>query len=96
MKRRSESMVTRDILAWLNSLPGCHAIKRHGDPYGRVGEADITGCLGGRRIEIEVKTWQRHATPLQAIRLEEWRKAGAIVGVAHSVEEAQAILKNHD
>ena len=51
--------------------------------------------FGGRHFEIEVKRPNdpsSQLTKLQAQRLQEWKLAGAIVGVARSVEEALQIL----
>jgi hypothetical protein len=39
-----------------------------------------------------VKRVGEDATPLQAKRLEEWRRAGALTGVVHNVAEVRALL----
>ena len=83
------------ILAYLNSLPGCLARKRWGGGMGIAGDPDIDACVCGRSLQIEVKRPGEKPTPLQVKRLEEWRLAGAIVGVVHSVDEVREIfLKN--
>lgn len=91
MNRVLEKNTVKKILEYMNSIPGCYARKRHGSAY-NPGEPDITGCLDGRRIEIEVKAPGGETTPLQRAELEKWRKAGAVVGVARSVEDAKKII----
>jgi hypothetical protein len=90
MKR--EKAIVRAILAHLNGLPGCVARKRWGGGYGVAGDPDITGCICGRHFEFEVKRPGQRPTPLQARRLEEWRRAGAVVGVVESLEQVRALL----
>lgn len=68
--------------------------KRHGGVFGVAGDADLYGCLPtGRHFEIEVKQPGESATILQRKRLADWAAAGALTGVAHTVEEALEILK---
>jgi hypothetical protein len=57
--------------------------------------ADIDACIRGRSLQLEVKRLGEHATLLQQKRLEEWRRAGAIVGTVHSVGETKAILQEN-
>lgn len=87
-----EKTIVKAILAWLNGLPGCYARKRHGS-MANPGEPDITACLSGRRIEIEVKRPGGKATALQLHQLEQWRKAGAVAFVAYSLEEVKAQME---
>ena len=88
----SESAIVKAILAYLNSLPECLARKRWGGGMGVAGEPDIDACLRGRSLQLEVKRPGQKATPLQVKRLEQWRHAGAPVGVVASVEEVKALL----
>lgn len=87
-----ESTIVRNILGYLNGLPGCKAIKTHGSAYQEAGTPDIIGCLGGRMLALEAKQPGKQPTKLQVRRLEEWRAAGAIAGVVTSVEEARNLL----
>jgi len=87
-----ESTITRAIVRALRSVPGLVVRKRHGSALGYAGEPDLYGCFRGRHFEIEVKRPGRKLTPLQQQRLKEWALAGAIVGVAHSVEEAIELI----
>lgn len=89
----SEKAIERRILKWLNSLEGCWAHSRHGGMYDIKGNPDITGCLNGRRIEIEVKQPGQKPTPIQFAVMRKWEKAGAVVGWATTIEEAKEILK---
>jgi hypothetical protein len=89
----SEKSIVNSILKYLNSLPQCRAEKTWGGGYGNAGKPDITGCLSGRRFELEVKVPGGKLTPLQKVTLEQWKEAGAIVAVVHSVEEVKEILK---
>ena len=87
-----EKSIVSSILRWLKTLPGCYAEKRHGNQYS-AGRPDITGCINGRRFEIEVKRPGGKATKLQAEMLKRWREAGAVAGVATSQAEAEELLR---
>ena len=88
----SESAIVHKILRFLNEIPGCVARKRWGGGMGVAGDPDITGCLNGRHFEFEVKRPGQPPTALQAKRIEEWKRAGAVVAVVSSVEQVQTIL----
>jgi hypothetical protein len=88
----SERSIVKAILAYLNSLPGCLARKRWGGGMGVAGDPDIDACLRGRSVQLEVKRPGEKPTLLQVKRLEEWRQAGAVVGVVVSVDDAKSLL----
>jgi len=88
---RNEKAVTKEILEYLNSLPGCLAYKRHAGPN-RKGKPDITGCLNGKRLEIEVKTGKNKPTALQKKWLKNWYNAGAISGCVWSLLDAVKLI----
>ena len=92
MKHPLERTIVKSILAYLNGQPGCLARKRWGGGMGVAGDPDITGCLRGRHFEVEVKRPGAKPTALQLKRLEEWRRAGAVVGVVESLEQVRALL----
>ncbi len=95
MSRRSaprESGITAQIMAALRRVPRCIVRKRHGTGWGVAGDPDLYGSIGGKHFELEVKRWGEELTPLQEARLAQWRASGAIAGVAHSVDEALALL----
>lgn len=62
---------------------------------GVAGDPDIDACIRGRSVQLEVKRPGERPTALQARRLEEWRRAGAIVAVVHSVAEVRAVLEEN-
>lgn len=90
-----EESIVKAIMRWLKALPECEVRKTYGDAK-RKGEADISGCLSGRRFEIEVKRPGKDASELQKAVLSKWARAGALTGVAHSLDEAKAILSVQD
>jgi hypothetical protein len=82
-------------MADLKTRPGVVVRKRHGTVMGVAGDPDLYGTIGGRHFEIEVKRPNdpsSQLTKLQRRRLLEWKMAGAIVGVARSVDEALHVL----
>jgi len=89
-----EKSVVAGIVRRLREQPGVVVRKRHGTAMGVAGDPDLYGSVRGRHFEIEVKRPDAAAelTGLQRQRLREWELAGAIVGVARSVEDALAIL----
>lgn len=88
----SERSIVKAILAYLNSLPECVARKRWGGGMGVAGDPDITGCLAGQHFEFEVKRPGGQPTPLQQRRIDDWRRAGAVVAFVHSVEDVRRVL----
>ena len=97
MRRQAvlERAVVAGIMGELKTRPGIVIRKRHGTAMGMVGDPDLYGTIGGRHFEIEVKRPNHPSsqlTVLQPRRLLEWEMAGAIVGVARSVDEALQIL----
>lgn len=88
-----EKTIVASIMRWLKKQPDCHAEKRHGGMYGSAGRPDITGCVEGRRFEIEVKRPSGKTTKLQEIELAKWKQAGAITGVARSLSDAKEIFE---
>lgn len=92
MNPSKESTIVQKILKFLNALPGCVARKRWGGGMGVAGDPDISGCICGRHLEFEVKRPGEQPNVLQARRLEEWRRPGAVVAVVTSIEEVRNIL----
>ena len=91
----SERAIVKAILAYLNGLPGCLARKRWGGGMGVAGDPDIDACIRGRSLQLEVKRPGEKPTPLQLKRLEEWRQAGALVGVVTSVAEVRTLFEEN-
>ena len=91
----TERAIVKAILAYLNGLPGCLARKRWGGGMGVAGDPDIDACIRGRSVQLEVKRPGEKPTALQTKRLEEWRQAGAVVGVVRSLADVKALLSQH-
>lgn len=87
-----EVQVVTSILKWLKTVPNCQARKLHGSIYAHKGDPDIYGCIDGRMFLIECKQPGENPTELQAAMLVKWGQAGAVVGVARSLQDAKDIL----
>jgi hypothetical protein len=94
-----EKSVVARIMTALKKHPSIVVRKRHGTAMGVAGDPDLYGTINGRHFEIEVKRPDdpsSQLTELQTKRFLEWKLAGAITGVARSVDDALAILgKQH-
>ena len=89
MATTEETKAKRKIHAYLKAQPECKAIHL---PPGTRGEPDIVGCIDGWMFALEVKAEGSKATKLQLRRLDEWRGAGALVGVVTCVADVKDIL----
>jgi rubrerythrin len=90
-----EKAVVYRIMGALRTVPGLVVRKRHGTVMGLAGDPDLYGAYRGAHFEFEVKRPNEPAsqvTKLQAERLAEWRRAGAVVGVVRCVEDAMVLL----
>jgi len=87
-----ESTLVREIVAALRATPGVVVRKRHGSSWSVAGDPDLYGSFRGRHFEIEVKRRDGVVAELQRARLRDWARAGALVGVARSVDEALRIV----
>ena len=76
-------------------------IKLHGSPYQEAGLPDLMVVVRGRFVGLEVKLVRAgesveharaRATPLQLAQLDRLARAGALVAVVVSVEEAMTVL----
>jgi hypothetical protein len=93
MKHRGkESSLVIDIIRALRSIPGVVVRKRHGSIWAVAGDPDLYGAVNGRHFEIEVKRPGGVLSPIQEARLRQWADAGALAGVARSVEDALRIV----
>lgn len=81
--------------------PGAYTVKIHGGSYQAAGIPDILVAIDGKIIGIEVKKQKagesaRHAydrtTILQKAQIAKMRRAGAVAGVAITVEEALELV----
>jgi len=89
-----EKHIVAQIVRALRARPGIVVRKRHGTAMGVAGDPDLYGSMNGRHFEIEVKrpVGSSQLTELQSQRLREWDQAGAISGVARTVDDALRIL----
>jgi hypothetical protein len=86
---QQESQLSSKIVKWLNSQPDTVARKKHMTVYGVRGDPDIYFCVLGQMGVLEIKLGKNKPTELQDARLQEWERAGAITGVAWTMEQAQ-------
>lgn len=61
---------------------------------GRRGMPDLIACIDGKTVLIETKTVNGRLTQSQRVEIWRWRRAGAHVGVAFSVDDAVRIINN--
>ena len=52
---KPETLLVKKITEYLDTVPHCCYEKRHGSMYAASGQPDISACIDGRRVEIEVK-----------------------------------------
>ena len=52
---KPETLLVKKITAYLDTVPRCCYEKRHGSMYAEAGQPDISACINGRRVEVEVK-----------------------------------------
>ena len=95
-KPRTERAVTAAIIRSLKARQAAgqrvNWLKLHGSACQRSGEPDLLIVHEGRAVLCEIKRPGRHPTPLQVVRLKAWRSAGAICGVARSVDDVDWLL----
>ena len=88
-----ESTIVKYILAALNKIHGCRALKYHGSQFAQSGHPDVYGCYGGMPFFIEVKRpGGPGPKPSQVVELAKWDAVGAATGVARSVHDALEII----
>ena len=87
-----EKDIQAAILRWLRERTRSFTIKLAAGPYTLPGIPDILHIEKGRAIFIEVKRPGENPTPLQIKVMDRLLEAGAVVGVARSVEDAKQIV----
>jgi len=90
--KRKEASLNAQVAKYICGLPNAYARKRRAGP-GQRGEPDVTGCIAGRRIEIEGKIWPNKPTAKQRQCMDRWEAAGALVFVYYSLEDMKAKLE---
>lgn len=88
-----ENVLQRKIQKYLKAnLPNSVVWKNHGNQYSVIGLPDIMCVFNGKILCIEVKIPGNQPTKLQEVTLKKMSEAGAITGVAYSIEDVQNIL----
>ena len=80
------------IKKYLATLPETFAWKEHGGQYGTAGIPDIIVCHRGHFVALEAKVGKNQPTKLQAVTIEQIRKAGGTAAVVRSIEDVKAVL----
>jgi hypothetical protein len=57
-----------------------------------AGEPDIEACIAGLHFEFEVKRPGQKLTPLQEVKLMQWRQAGATGGRVESKADVMRLI----
>lgn len=78
------------IMRWLKTIPGSYW--EVSPPNSPTSKPDITGCLHGRYVGIEVKVPGKKARRAQSYTLDKLRKAGAACTVATSLTQIKAFI----
>lgn len=88
-----ENCVQKDILKFLNRLPGCKAWRSNQIPVkgrtfvGLKGVSDIIGCYKGLFLAVEAKTIDGKLRPEQEQFLNDIRLLGGIAIEAHCLSD---------
>lgn len=85
-----ESTITKNILNYLRTIPGCFAWKEHGGGYSQAGIPDIICCYNGKFVAFEVKAPGGRVSKLQEYTMEQINKAG---GTAVKVTSLTDVIK---
>lgn len=89
--RVSEANIVRSIMRLLKELPYTRARKRRGG-MANAGEPDIEACIAGLHFEFEVKGPGGRLSPLQKVKLMQWRQAGATAGRVDSKVDVMKLV----
>jgi len=87
-----ESLVKRDIVAYLDTLEECWHIAFHNMGYGKRGVPDRLICYCGRFVALEIKAPGGKATAWQERAIKEINEAGGMAAVVSSVEETMRVI----
>lgn len=89
----SEREIKQKIRRYLKKIKFSKFVSYSPYPYGEPGTPDYVGCWNGKMYLIEVKQEGKGLSPIQKVRCNEWLKAGAVVLIAHSVNDIKNIIK---
>ena len=88
----NEKHLTSKIIKYLNSLSQTKAVKFVGNESSETGTPDVVACIEGKAFPFEVKMEGNKPTKIQLYRIDQWKKAGAVVAVVYSLDEVRAIV----
>ena len=71
---------------------GHWCMKVAGGPHQQPGIPDILACVRGALVAIELKVGRNKPTPLQIATLGDMSEAGAVAGVAYTLDEAMDLI----
>lgn len=86
-KIKSEKDIELEIRKHLERVLGAYVIKQHGSAFTKPGILDLTLCLNGWFISIEIKNEKGVVSPQQKVHIRNIIKAGGIAFVARSLKE---------
>lgn len=93
---RSEKDIEKEIRKHLERKLGAYVIKNHGSAFTKPGIPDLTLCLNGWFIGIEVKNEKGVVSDVQKVHIKNINKAGGIAFVARSLEEVIERLEEEE
>ena len=92
----AEATITRKVAKHLKAMKlsgePVEWVKIHGSGMQRAGEPDYSITYHGRSIKAELKDKGKSPTKLQKYRMDQWLKAGAVVGVVREIEDLELLL----
>ena len=95
MAKKAETRLQVKIRKALEKEFGGFWFKVHGGPFQRAGLPDLLGWVDGLSFGLEVKTPDPKSKPdlLQLVTLNDMRKAGALVNIVETVDEAISFVR---
>lgn len=88
-----EKSIVVSIKKYLKTIPNCFFFHTHGDMYSMPGLPDIVCCINGQFVGIEVKRPKiGKLSEHQKKVLMQLQGCGAVVFVAHSVDEVKQVI----
>ena len=87
-----ESNLKTQCLKWLEKSEHIYAVKNHGSAYSAVGTADLTICVEGRYLAVELKKKGGKPTKIQEWRMEQVRRAGGRAELVGHLDELRLII----
>ncbi len=90
-----EKVIVKSVIDKLNKIKGVHAIKTHGGAFGCGGQPDVSGCIDGRRFDLEGKRPGKELSARQKKVLGVWKKAGSITGMFTSWIDVLRVFDEH-